>query len=90
MTTAADKVFLDTNVLVYIHMTLAPLHAAALGKVQSLHASGAELWISRQIMREYLSAMTRPGVLTGSIPLASLAADVRSFASRFHVAEDGP
>jgi predicted nucleic acid-binding protein len=32
--------------------------------------------------------MTKPGVLTGSIPIASLIADVRSFASAFRLAED--
>ena len=89
MATPSDKVFLDTNILVYAHLALSPFHAPAVAKVQALDAAGAELWISRQTLREYLSAMTRPGLLTGSIPIASLIADVRSFALSFHMAEDG-
>lgn len=87
---AANRVFLDTNVLVYAQLTLAPLHSAAVSRLQSLDSGGTELWVSRQILREYLAVMTRPGLLTGSIPIASLAADVRYFLSRFHIAEEGP
>jgi predicted nucleic acid-binding protein len=52
MATSSDKVFIDTNILVYAQLRLAPLHAAAVGKVQALIAAGAELWISRQTLRE--------------------------------------
>jgi predicted nucleic acid-binding protein len=89
-TTAANKVFVDTNILVYAHLALSPLYTAALTRLQDLNNAGFELWISRQTLREYLSAMTRPGVLTGSIPIPSLLADVRNLASRFAIAEDGP
>jgi predicted nucleic acid-binding protein len=89
-TTAVDKVFVDTNVLVYAQVTLSPLNSAAVTKLTDLEHAGVELWISRQTLREYLSAMTRPGVLTASIPMASLLADVRYFATRFYLAEDGP
>ncbi len=90
MATPSDKVFIDTNILVYAHLALAPLHATAVAALQGLLAAGAELWISRQTLREYLSAMTQPGALTGSIsiPLPSLLADVRSFAADFRIAED--
>jgi len=33
--------------------------------------------------------MTRPGLLTGSVPIGSLTADVQSFATMFRIAEDG-
>src|SRR5207237_1099692 len=89
-TAGADKVFVDTNVLVYANLALSALHSTAVRQLQDLHNAGSELWISRQTLREYLAAMTRPGVLTGSIPIPSLLADVNSFAATFRLAEDGP
>jgi predicted nucleic acid-binding protein len=41
------------------------------------------------VLREYLAAMTRPGELTGTIPLPALLNDVRYFAQWFHVADEG-
>ena len=89
---AADRspVFLDTNVLVYASLALSPFHAAATERLTALEADGVDFWVSRQVLREYLAAMTRPGTLTAPIPIASLEQDVRSFAQRFKVAEDGP
>jgi predicted nucleic acid-binding protein len=90
MMTVVEKVFIDTNILVYAHLTLSPFHSAAVTRLQDLHNAGAELWISRQILREYLAAMTKPGVLTGSIPIGTLLADTHKIINQFHIAEDGP
>jgi predicted nucleic acid-binding protein len=90
MATVSDPVFIDTNVLVYANLALSPFHGPALTQLQDLDNAGSELWISRQTIREYLAAMTRPGVLTGSIPIPSLLSDVRTFSTQFHLAEDGP
>ncbi len=54
-TTAASPMFLDTNVLVYAGVTSAPLHAAALHPIQGREQAGVTLWISRQVIREYLA-----------------------------------
>jgi predicted nucleic acid-binding protein len=40
------------------------------------------------VLREYLSAMTRPGIYTGAIPVASLIADVRQYERNYYVARD--
>ncbi len=84
-----DAVFIDTNILVYANLSKSPWHALAKGRLQLLDERGVELWIGRQTLREYLSAMTRPNTLTEPIPIASLVNDVRYFANRFRVAEDG-
>jgi predicted nucleic acid-binding protein len=42
-TTAADPVFVDTNVLVYANTATAPFHAEAQAALQSFAASGAEV-----------------------------------------------
>src|SRR5436309_376299 len=89
-TTAADPVFVDTNVLVFANVASAPLHAAALAALAALHNAGVKVWLSRQILREYLATLTRPQTFAAPQPPAVLAAQVRTFQSLFHVAEDGP
>jgi predicted nucleic acid-binding protein len=88
--TAADPVFVDTNMLVYARIAVSPFHAAAVTKLDALKAAGHPLWVSRQILREYLAALTKPGTVTVPLPIAVLVADVQSFELRFSVAEDGP
>jgi predicted nucleic acid-binding protein len=85
-----EPVFVDTNVLIYANLARSPLHRVAQGRLTALDEQGIDLWSSRQVLREYLAAMTRRDDLTGDIPIASLVEDVRYFASRFHVAEDNP
>lgn len=89
-TTAGSPFFLDTNVLIYAQSFLAPDHAVAVRALKDLAATGTEVWISRQTLREYLAGMTRPGAFTGIAPVASLVGDVRRFEIAFRVAEDGP
>ncbi len=88
--TDSSPVFVDTNVLIYARLAKSPLHAAAVHAVHRLQEEGCVLWISRQVLREYLAAMTRPDTLAEPVPIASLVADVRAFAAQFQVVEDGP
>src|SRR5262249_27125778 len=48
------------------------------------------LWISRQILREYLASLSRPGTLTSPVSMTTLITDIRSFETGFFIAEDGP
>jgi predicted nucleic acid-binding protein len=89
-TTAADPVLVDTNILIYLNWLGSPWHAVARGKLQNLLVAGHPLWVSRQIVREYLAAASRPGAITPPVPMSSLLADVQGFLTRFLVAEDGP
>jgi predicted nucleic acid-binding protein len=88
--TDSSPVFVDTNVLVYAKLGHSPLHAVATAALRQLEQAGSALWISRQVLREYLAAMTRPNTLTAPIPIATLIADVSTFAAQLQVAEDGP
>jgi predicted nucleic acid-binding protein len=88
-TMAVDPVFVDTNILIYTQQTLSPFHAPASTKLHDLAAAGHALWTSRQILREYLVAMSRPGALTAPVPMPDLVADVQVFISQFSIAEDG-
>ena len=86
---AADPAFIDTNVLVYISRPVSPGHARARIALGQLEKDGAPLWISRQVMREYLAVVTRPQVTAPPLAMASAVGDVRRFRSSFQVAEDG-
>jgi predicted nucleic acid-binding protein len=66
--TDRSPVFLDTNVLVYASLALSPFHAAATERLAALEGDGVDLWVSRQVLREYLAAMTRPGTLRLRFP----------------------
>jgi predicted nucleic acid-binding protein len=88
-TTAAEPVFVDTNCLIYAQQVLSPFNAAATAKLQALAAAGHPLYISRQVLREYLAVMSRPSALTSPVPIAGLVADVRRFQGQFLIAEDG-
>jgi len=57
---AADPAFVDTNVLVYASQTQSAFHDKATAVLDRARREQKELWISRQILREYLATVTRP------------------------------
>jgi predicted nucleic acid-binding protein len=66
---AADAIFIDTNVLVFATIPSSPFHQPAIAALHALAQTGVETWISRQVVREYLVQLTRPGVLP--LPLSA-------------------
>lgn len=90
MTATVDPTFVDTNVLIYARSAGSPFYAAAVARLSGLEAAGTPLWIGRQMLREYLTGLTRPGATVPPVPLPDLVADVRAFRQRFQIAEDGP
>ena len=89
-TTDAEPVFLDTNILVYAHFPSAPWHRDALAALRRYEAAGAARWVSRQVLREYLVAVTRPQQFQQPQPVERALADVRDLQRRFRVANEGP
>lgn len=87
-TMAASSVFVDTNILVYPRSTSSVWHGAAVARMNQMTAAGMDLYISRQILREYLGAMTRSA--TGVTPpaLSALIADVHVFLQHLRIVED--
>ncbi|RCJ37667.1 twitching motility protein PilT [Nostoc punctiforme NIES-2108] len=83
-----NPVFLDTNILVYASQIQSPFHQAAMEAIQGFYDAGIELWISRQILREYLATLTRPQQFVNPLPIAIVIQDLRYFYNRFWVAED--
>ncbi|MBS0264584.1 MAG: PIN domain-containing protein [Planctomycetes bacterium] len=85
---AADAIFVDTNVLVAANVVTHPKHSVALSRLKELAAAGAELWISRQVLREYLSVLTRPQTFSTAQPITALIPQIDYFQARMLVAED--
>ena len=65
-------------------------HAAAQAALARLEGEGRALWISFQILREYLAVVTRPQATSLALPMGTAIADVQRFQQVFQVAEDRP
>jgi predicted nucleic acid-binding protein len=85
-----DSIFLDTNVLIYAGVQESPFHQWTVHTIFRFEQEGKKLWISRQIIREYLAYLTRPQIIGNPVPVSMLLPQVRKFLIRFQVAEEGP
>ena len=85
MTSAADPLFVDTNVLVYASWAVAPLHSHARSVLATHRSAGAPLYISRQVIREWLATLNRPR--TG-LALADLIAEAQAFDAHFTILDN--
>jgi len=83
-----DKpLFVDTNVLVYANVIETPFHEQALAAINRAHKAGRPIWISRQVVREYLVTLTRPQAFE-NLPRTTVLEQVDQFLKRFQVADD--
>ena len=62
------KVFIDTNILIYASIAESPFHAAARQALADAQQRYDSLWISPQVIREFLVVLTRPQAGWGEIP----------------------
>jgi predicted nucleic acid-binding protein len=83
-------VFVDTNILVYATQATSPHRDAARDGLRRFSTSERRLCLSRQILREYLSVVTRPQLFLKPVPMAEALADVAGFSTDFELLEDGP
>lgn len=86
--TAGDPVFIDSNVLVYASVAEAPLHGIANATLRRLRQEGSELWISHQILREYMVSLTRPGTFKSPPSQSILIKTVQNFQTTFRMTTD--
>ena len=82
-----DKVFLDTNILVYLANEDSPFHLGVVSKFKEL-AKRSELWISRQVLREYAVVMTGPGFVEKSLSPRKVVSDIEKWESIFQIADE--
>lgn len=88
MNGGASDVFIDTNILVFATIIQVPFHQQARNRLQSLHQTPAILWISPQVIREYLAVVTRPQTFSQPLSTADAARDARVLMQRFRLAEE--
>ena len=84
--TAGSAVFLDTNILIYATFPGVPFHDLARARLDELDRIGVLFWTSRQVLREFLAATTRPGAITPRPDAASLSEAIRLFETEFLIA----
>ena len=82
--------FIDSNVLVAARFVTAPAHVAACRCLDRAGNSEEPLHISRQVVREYLVAVTRPQTWSVSLGMVDALEDATRMVSSFTVLEDGP
>ncbi len=82
-TEAVERLFVDTNVLVYANVAEAPFHTEARAAIRTYEDQGVTLWISRQIIREYLATLTRPNVFETSPDIATLQTQYKPLSNAF-------
>jgi predicted nucleic acid-binding protein len=84
----AGKAFVDTNVLLRATNSSLPLHTEADRLIRRMRNDEVELWISRQVLREYLAQITRPGFLSPAIPIDQAVQMIQTLQELFIVADE--
>lgn len=82
-----DKVFLDTNILVYLSNEDSSFHQDAIRTFEKL-AGEYELWVSRQVLREYAVVMTRPDIIEKPLSSTEVATDIEKWQSIFQISDE--
>lgn len=82
--------FIDTNVFVYSRFPNSPQYEVARESLRRAAASDEPLRISRQVIREYLAAVTRPQAWTDAMVIGDVLDDVSRLTDNFEILEDGP
>ena len=88
MTGARALLFFDTNVLIQLHVATAPRHTEITQAARLLLAQDYKVWISRQVLREYASVLTRSQPYTLPPAPADVAAQLRLFEANYRIADE--
>ena len=70
--TGCSEIFVDTNVLIFATNSMSPWHRAATESLQNAREANIELFVSPQVLREYLAAATRLSVTSSGLRLEEI------------------
>ena len=84
----AEPLFIDTNILIYANVASAPFHQQAFDALKRVQQSERPLWISRQVLREFMAARTRPQTFAKPSPPEIVIERVQYLEEQFQVAND--
>lgn len=82
------KAFVDTNVLMRAITPTMPLHHEARALIRQVRLQRYELWINRQVIREYLVQVTRPQAFMQPVPMTQIEYRVAMLYRLFLVADE--
>ena len=85
--TMKDKIFIDTNILIYIIDEDSPFHEESKESFSKIEKN-SQLWISRQIIREYSVITTRTDLIAKPLNSKELIDDIIIFENLFTIADD--
>ena len=86
--TDGESLFVDTNILIYANVAAAPLHERALNALKAAHRAKRALWISRQVLREFIVVRTRPQTFARPSTPDVVIERLRYLEEHFQVADD--
>jgi len=82
-----DKVFLDTNILVYLSNEDSSFHNSVT-KFFTEISGQYEMWISRQVLREYAVVMSSPALVEKPLTPEEVVEDIGKWSRIFRVADE--
>src|SRR5438105_13912809 len=83
-----SHLFVDTNILVFATDAASPFQSAAETALEEWRKQGTELYVSVQVLREYLAVTTRPAPGQTAPPdYTAILGNIACFRSAFHVLE---
>lgn len=86
--TDAEPLFIDTNILIYANVATTPRHEQALRAIKKARQARRALWISRQVLREFIVARTRSQTFAQPSPPEVVIERARYLEHHFQVADD--
>jgi predicted nucleic acid-binding protein len=84
----AARVFVDTNILLRVVLSEMSQHAQADALLKRVISEGAELWISGQVIREFVVQATHPRTLNVPLTIRQAVYEVLAFDGLFHIADE--
>ncbi|MAS37946.1 MAG: VapC toxin family PIN domain ribonuclease [Anaerolineaceae bacterium] len=82
------KVFLDTNILLRLILTQMNQHTEVDVLVKRTMREGAELWISGQVIREFIVQATHPRTLTEPLTIEQVVREIEVMKPLFQIADE--
>ena len=88
MMVVKTPIFVDTNILIQMHVATAPKHRDVQQAIKRLTRGNSELWISRQVIREYAAVLTRHQPYTSPLSPGDVSNQIRLFEAQYRVADE--
>jgi len=84
----AGDIFIDTNILVYANNSLSPFSRIAQTKLNEVLANYENIWVSRQVLREFAAIVSKEMLAAGNPDFKKLENVIKKFERDFKIAED--